>query len=41
MKNELENLGKFLINIEIATRKWILRDLDEDEEEETINDKHN
>ncbi len=38
---DLKNLAKFLISIEIATRKWILEDVDDDEEEEenaSIND---
>jgi hypothetical protein len=30
----IENLGTFLINTEIATRKWFLGDLEEDEEVE-------
>jgi hypothetical protein len=29
-----KNLAIFLINAEIATRKWILGDLDEENEEE-------
>jgi hypothetical protein len=31
-KKDIENLGKFLIDTEIATRMWILRDLKENEE---------
>jgi hypothetical protein len=30
----IENLGTFLIDTEIATRKWILGDLEENEEDE-------
>jgi hypothetical protein len=30
----LENLGIFFINTEIATRKWILGDVDDENEEE-------
>jgi hypothetical protein len=33
-KKGLENLGIFLINTEIATRKWILDDVDDENEEE-------
>jgi hypothetical protein len=33
-KKGLENLGIFLINTEIATRKWILGDVDEENEED-------
>jgi hypothetical protein len=33
-KKGIENLGKFLIDTEIATRKWILGDTEEDEENE-------
>jgi hypothetical protein len=32
-KKGLENLGIFLINTEIATRKWILGDVEEENEE--------
>jgi hypothetical protein len=33
-KKSIENLRKFLIDIEIVTRKWILEDLKENEEDE-------
>ncbi len=33
-KKDIENLRTFLINIEIVTRRWILRDLKENEEHE-------
>jgi hypothetical protein len=33
-KKDNENLEKFLIDTEIATRKWILEDTKEDEENE-------
>jgi hypothetical protein len=33
-KKGLENLGKFLISTEIATRRWILGDVDDEEEKE-------
>jgi hypothetical protein len=29
-KKDIENLGKFLIDTEIATRKWILEDAKEE-----------
>jgi hypothetical protein len=32
-KKNIENLRKFLIDTEIATRKWILEDTKENEEE--------
>jgi hypothetical protein len=32
-KKRLENLRIFLINTEIATRKWILGDVDDENEE--------
>jgi hypothetical protein len=32
-KKGVENLATFLINTKIATRKWILDDLEENEEE--------
>jgi ribonuclease HI len=34
IKKDIENLKKFLIDIEIVTRKWILRDTKENEENE-------
>ncbi len=33
-KKDIENLGKFLIDTEIATRKWILEDTEEEKENE-------
>jgi hypothetical protein len=33
-KKGIENLAKFLIDTEIATRRWILGDSDENEHEE-------
>jgi hypothetical protein len=33
-KKGLENLGIFLINTEIATRKWILSDVEDENEKE-------
>ncbi len=33
-KKDLENLKKFLIDIEIVTRRWILEDLEENEQNE-------
>jgi ribonuclease HI len=35
-KKSLENLRIFLINTEIATRKWILSDVDEENDEESV-----
>ncbi len=34
IKKDIENLRKFLIDTEIVTRKWILRDTKENEENE-------
>jgi ribonuclease HI len=34
IKKDIENLEKFLINTEIVTRNWILKNLEEDEEDE-------
>jgi hypothetical protein len=36
-KKELENPRKFLVNIEIDTRKWIQKDIDEKKENVSIN----
>jgi hypothetical protein len=33
-KKGIENLGIFLINTEIVTRRWILGDTNEDEDED-------
>ncbi len=32
-KKGIENLGAFLINIEIATRRWILKDFEDNDED--------
>jgi hypothetical protein len=37
-KKGIENSGTFLVTTEIATRKWILRDLEENEEDESNGD---
>ncbi len=37
-KKQIENLINFLINIEIVTRKWILKDFEDNETKETQNE---